>query len=386
MNQNVFLNIEKKLQHVSGYIIKQPSHVSYLTNVLFPYPENSPYSTALVGIPEKNEFVLIVPVDWLDVAKDQKWNHSIVSYNLNQGSPDQAFCDAVIKSVTDMKIDTENLALDFPAWTVNEIKQLSAKLNHLKWQDCDELLWRNRMIKSEQEIRFLHQSAQIADRGMIGALNHVEGTTMSSYYTLSEFLERVRVHAIEFGTCGIGHLNISQGAEGKAEITPIQDFSFVNQDNLIRIDYTSEYLGYWNACSRMFFIGKPDKESEDAFEANQSLIIYAQSLLKPGIVIGDFCKLIKEKADSSRISLYDETCFGHGLGLSEAEWPFITIDNPDSFEKGMVIVLKIKTYGPQGAIIHSTETYEITNRGYRKLSDFKEWNHLYRIDGCRANH
>ncbi len=386
MNQNVFLNIEKKLQHVSGYVIKQPSHVSYLTNVLFPYPENSPYSVALVAVPEKNEFVLIVPIDWLDVAKDQKWKNSIISYNLNQGSPDQAFCDAIITCLTNLKIDSENLAIDFPSWTVSEMKRLSAKMNHLKWQDCDELLWRNRMIKSDQEIHLLHQSAQIADRGMIGALNHVEGTTMSSYYYLSEFLERVRVHAIEFGTCGVGHLNISQGAAGKSKITPVQDFSFVSEDNLIRIDYTSQYQGYWNVCSRMLFVGKPDEESEKAFDENQSLITYAQSMLKSGIAIGDFCKRIKEKADLSGISLFDETCFGHGLGLSETEWPLITIDNPESFEKGMVIVLDIQTYGPKGVIIHSTETYAITDRGYRKLSDFKEWNHLYRIDGCRSNH
>ena len=225
-NNNILKMIDSSCKHISGCVIKLPSHISYLTDLFFPYPDFSPLSVALITVPEKDESVLIVPIEWFDIVKDLKWEKRIVTYNINEGSPDTAFCNLICKCLSDLQVDTNNLAIDSPSWTVNEIKHISSKIKDFKWIDCDEILWRERMIKNEQEIDLLHKSARIADRGIIGALNHVEGTTGSSYYTLSEFLERVRVHAIEFGSYGIGHMNISHGAEGKALITPIRDFSF----------------------------------------------------------------------------------------------------------------------------------------------------------------
>ena len=136
----------------------------------------------------------------------------------------------------------------------------------------------------------------------------------------------------------------------------------------------------------MLYAGKPQYEDIRAFEENQTLAKFALESLRPGHSINKFCNNIKQKADSLNISLLEGAGFGHGVGLSEMEWPILTADNTSNFEKGMAICVDIKTFGPHGVIIHSTNTYAIIEDGYRNLSDFRDWDHLYCIDGCRANH
>ena len=55
-------------------------------------------------------------------------------------------------------------------------------------------------------------------------------------------------------------------------------------------------------------------------------------------------------------------------------------------KKGMVIALDIKTIGSKNEMIHSVDIYELTQDGNRKLSDFRNWDTLYRIDGVRSTH
>jgi hypothetical protein len=52
----------------------------------------------------------------------------------------------------------------------------------------------------------------------------------------------------------------------------------------------------------------------------------------------------------------------------------------------MVLALDIYTYGPCGELVHSKDTYEITDEGSRLLSWYKEWYELYAVTGFRARH
>ena len=252
--------------------------------------------------------------------------------------------------------------------------------------DLEPIIKGIREIKSEYEIENIQTAAHIADRGIIGALNYIEGRVGYSSCTLSDFLEHVRISAIEFGAHTIGHLNIAQGRSGDSWITPIYDLRMVKANKTIRVDYTLSYNGCWTSCSRMFFTGKPGENTANAYRQNMVLKDFAVSILKPGLKVSEFCEAVRMKAESENIELLYDEGLGHGVGASEYERPYLTADNEEVLRIGMVIALDVKTIGYKDELIHSVDIYELTHGGNRRLSDFRDWDKLYRITGVRSAH
>ncbi len=176
------------------------------------------------------------------------------------------------------------------------------------------------------------------------------------------------------------------GKQGRVWFTPVRDFSLLENGNFLRVNYTHEFHGYWNLCNRTFFIGLPRYSDDSAYRLHQNLISLCLKELRAGIKISDFCSEVIQHAKALKVELFNENEFGHGIGLSEVEWPLLTIDNPESFQAGMVIVLDIISLGPNEELIQSTETILIEENGYQRLSDFRDWDDLYCIVGCRTTH
>ena len=369
-----------------AFITKSPADIAYLIGITFPYPDQSPFSAALIAKRGSSAGTLILPFEWECVLRNFTWEGKTKTYSINDGSPEIAFRNALKNVIDELKICHEKVAIDYSSWTVGEIRFLKENCPEMYIIDLEPTIQNAREIKSEYEIENIQKAAHIADRGIIGALNHIEGTVGYSNCTASGFLEFVRIHAIEFGANAIGHLNIAQGRSGNSWITPIYDLKVLEENKTIRVDYSLSYNGCWTVCSRMLFTGKPGQNTANAFAKNMLLKDFAVSIMKPGIRVCEFCEAVRLKADEENIEmLYDEG-LGHGIGASEYEKPYLTADNDEVLKTGMVIALDVKTIGYKDELIHSVDIYELTNDGNRRLSDFRDWNTLYRINSVRSAH
>ncbi|MBQ6505064.1 MAG: aminopeptidase P family protein [Flexilinea sp.] len=369
----------------NAFITKSPADIAYLIGITFPYPYQSPFSAALVAKKGSSSATLILPVEWECVLKSFTWEGKAKTYNVNDGSPEKGFRDALKSVIDELDICGEKVAIDYSFWTVGEIRYIKENCPQMYIVDLDPIIKGIREIKSPDEVENIQMAAHIADRGIIGALNHIEGSVGLNSCTLSDFLEHVRISAIEFGAHSIGHLNIAQGRSGNSWITPIYDLSLVKENKTIRVDYTLSYNGCWTNCSRMFFTGKPGENTANAYRQNMELKDFAVSILKPGIKVSDFCEAVRSKAEDESIELLYDEGLGHGVGASEYERPYLTADNNEVLKAGMVIALDVKTIGYKDELLHSVDVYELTRYGNRRLSDFRDWNTLYRITGVRSS-
>lgn len=369
-----------------AFITKSPADIAYLIGITFPYPDQSTFSAALVAKRGSSVGTLILPVEWECVLRSFTWEGKTKTYSINDGSPKTAFCNALKSVIDELGICHDKVAVDYSWWRVGEIRFLKENCPDMYIIDLDSTIQAAREIKSEYEIENIQKAAHIADRGIIGALNHIEGTVGYSNCTVSNFLEHVRIHAIEFGANTIGHLNIARGRSGNSLITPIYDLKVIKENKTLRVDYSLSYNGCWTVCSRMLYTGKPGPNTAHAFAQNKLLKDFAVSILKPGIRVCEFCEAVRLKADDEDIEmLYDEG-MGHGVGASEYEKPYLTPDNEEVLRTGMVIALDVKTIGYKDELIHSVDIYELTSDGNRRLSDFRDWDTLYRINGVRSSH
>ena len=369
-----------------AFITKSPSDIAYLSGITFPYPDQSPFSVALIAKRDASEATLILPNEWECVLQSFTWEGKAKSYSINDGSPQQAFRKALKSVAEKLEIEGGKVAIDYGNWTAGEVRFLKENFPNMYIIDLDPIIQDEREIKSPAEIETIQTAAHIADRGVIGALNHIEGMAGRSRVTTSDFLEHVRIHAIEFGANSIGHLNISQGRDGNSWYTPIYDLTDIKDNKTLRVDYTMSYNGIWVTCGRMFFTGKPGEYTAAAYDKNILLKEFAASILKPGIRVCEFCEAVRLKAEEEGIELLYDEGLGHGIGYSESENPYLTVDNEEVLRPGMVIALDVKTIGFKDELIHSIDIYELTPEGNRRLSDFRDWNKFYLIRGIQSYH
>jgi Xaa-Pro aminopeptidase len=249
------------------------------------------------------------------------------------------------------------------------------------------LLRRLRAIKTEAEVRMLAFSARLADRAIVSALNHSEGSARDVIsYSLWEFLERIRVHVGEFGGSGTGHLAAMQGEKARAVYAAPDRHEALRPGEVLRAEWTSHHRGYWTSAARTVSVGAMPKALADAYAKNQQVKAAVVRALRPGAVASKLCATAAAEATSCGATLWDAAGVGHGVGTAEREWPFLVPDSDAVLAANMVVVVAVYTLGPGKELIVDKDVYRITGDGHEKLSWYKDYSAMYEIVGTSARH
>ncbi len=367
----------------SAFVAFGADNFRYLTGATLPFAENYPERMAAAIIPsEGNTCAVVTPADWLQAVKDQEWMEGAVAYDENDGPHPAAFVKTLSKTLAEMGLNTGTIGYDAERASAGLIEALRAATK-AKLTPVDGVLSEARITKTPAEVALIESSCEYADRGIIHAINHLEGTLWGPGYTVPEFAERVRVHAFESGASGVGHLAVTMGDDTRLEYTPHR--GDVDEDMLIRTDMTTSSMGYWSSISRMAYTGYAPLEVEDAYAENQELKLLAESLLIPGTRCDKIYAKVKSESEKAGVKLHGPI-IGHGVGCSHFEAPYIVEGYPEELKAGNVIALGVSTLGPRREIYVDRDVYEITNEGARKLSWYRNWETIYEVTGFRAVH
>ncbi len=367
----------------SAFVAFGAGNFRYLTGATLPFAENYPERQVAAIIPsEGNSCAVVTPVDWLQAVKDQGWIEGAVAYDENNGPHPAAFVKTLSKTLAEMGLNKGKLGYDAKRAPAGLVEALRAGTK-AKLTPVDGLLSEARLIKTPMEVALIESSCEFADRGIIHALNHLEGTLGGPGYTVPEFAERVRVHAFESGASSVGHLAVTMGDDTRLEYTPHR--GDVGEDMVIRTDMTTSSMGYWSSISRMAYTGYAPLEVEDAYAENQELKFLAESLLVPGSRCDKIYEKVKSEAEKMGVKLHG-SIMGYGVGCSHFEAPYLVEGYPEELKAGNVLSLGIPTLGPRREIYVDRDVYEITNEGPRKLSWYRNWETIYEVIGFRAVH
>ncbi len=283
-----------------------------------------------------------------------------------------------------MGLSQARIGFDASRMPVAIMDALRQALPGVRWQACDEMLRALRIVKTSAEQHLLEQAARQADRGIVSALNHTEGTVDAVSYSLAEAAERVRVHVGEFGGSATGHLGAVQGTD--AQHYHVAPHGSLAEGNLLRFDLTNEYRGYWSSAGRTVSIGQPTEAERQAYRENLSLKTVAIEKLRPGVTGQDVFGAVAAMADREGIRLLKGAGIGHGVGTSEREAPYLDGHDLTQLRPGMVLALDILTYGPHQELIRSVDTFVVGDQGPRLLSWYRNWDRLYAVVGVTARH
>jgi methionyl aminopeptidase len=96
----------------------------------------------------------------------------------------------------------------------------------------------------------------------------------------------------------------------------------LKEGDIINIDVSCEYHGYYGDCSRMVNIGKISEDKNRVVNVAYQCLMRSIGILKPGVLVCEIGNTIEKYATAHKCSVADEFA-GHGIGRFFRESPEI---------------------------------------------------------------
>lgn len=167
------------------------------------------------------------------------------------------------------------------------------------------LLQKLRMIKSDQEIALTQKACDITKAGFLRILEFVK-PGVGEWEVEAEFIHEF----IKSGSRGFAYTPIIAGGSNACILHYIDNDQVLKDGEMLLLDVACEYAG-WNAdMTRTIPVnGKFTPRQRQVYEAVLRIMKFSNSMLRPGILIQDYQKLVVAEIEKELI----------GLGLFTAE-------------------------------------------------------------------
>lgn len=167
------------------------------------------------------------------------------------------------------------------------------------------LIYGLRSIKSEEEVEFTQIACDITEAGFRRVLGFVK-PGVGEWEVEAEFIHEF----IRHGSRGFAYAPIIAGGLNACVLHYIPNDQPLKDGDLLLLDVAAEYGGWNSDMTRTIPVsGKFTPRQKDVYNAVLRMVRYADSILRPGVFIADFQKMVVAQMDKELI----------GLGLYTAE-------------------------------------------------------------------
>lgn len=222
-------------------------------------------------------------------------------------------------------------------------QKFDERLRYLKRQGY--VIPQHKMIKNEKQVEGIKQAAVINN----GLLDYIESHIRAGMTT--QEIDDMTVEYLKAHDASSADLHY----EGypKSICTSINDVVchgipdaqvILKEGDIINVDATSCYKGYYADASRMFMIGDVSEEARQLVEVTRECLYKGIESIRPfKSTISDIGRAIETHAHQHGFSVVREFC-GHGVGLSMHEDPYVLHFDPHYpttlLVPGMVITIE----------------------------------------------
>ena len=197
--------------------------------------------------------------------------------------------------------------------------EFDEKLESLRRMGC--IVPSHKIIKTPEQIEGIRQSARINIAVLDYVAQHIrEGVT-------TEEIDRW----VYEQTVNAGAIPAPLNYEGfpKSVCTSVNEEvchgipseeCILKEGDIINVDVSTIYNGYYSDASRMFMIGKVSPEKEKLVRVTYECLVLGMQAAKPFGFVGDIGNAIQRHAEKNGFSVVRDLC-GHGVGLEFHEEP-----------------------------------------------------------------
>ncbi len=201
-------------------------------------------------------------------------------------------------------------------------KEFDKKLKTVKYKG--HAIPKKKMIKNQKQIEGIKEAAKINN----GLLDYIEQRICAGMSTedidvlTNEYLKQNNATSADLGYYGYPKSICTSINDEVCHGIPSADV-ILKEGDIINVDATTCYNGYYADASRMFMIGEVDEEAKRLVQVSKECLEKAIENIKPWEnCVGDIGKIIEQHAHLNGYSVVEDFC-GHGVGLSMHEDPYV---------------------------------------------------------------
>ncbi|MCK8827980.1 Xaa-Pro peptidase family protein [Natroniella acetigena] len=329
-------------------------------------------------VPQQGEPVLLVR-NGVERAKAESNLKNIVKFGRSKEIPEQ---------LNQFGSGTpSNLGLEVDVVAYQDVLKLEKIFGVDKVSGVTGLLRELRMIKSDYELQFVHQSA--AQLELLPDLIKEYLTEGISELELSALIEaklRKNGHVGLVEMRGLNNkITIGICAAGKNALQPVKTDALaggsgmypgigigptekkIAAGELVLFDYVSNYKGYHLDQTRLAMIGQPSAKVKELYQKMVKFQLELKNYLTADHSWADIYQQSLKLAEKLEVSDYylgfgdNQVKFvGHGVGLELNEFPFLAPGFDAKLQPGMIIALEPKLLVPEIGLIGIENSYLIT--------------------------
>lgn len=227
--------------------------------------------------------------------------------------------------------------------------------------DGDRAFLDMRLVKSEEEIRRIRRSTEIAEKAILSVIDAArEGITDR------DLLQVARRTVVDAGAEGWDHLTMGLGSSDPE--APGLGYA-VNRGEINRIDIGVVNQGYVSDVSREFTVGELPEGAQEHMDMMIKVQEYLEENVKPGVNTRELQKEARAFCKSlSKRGMTHVTAHSIGLECEEVHIfsPMRALDI--AFEEGMVLDLEVWRKFKEFNLVGIEDCYVVTGSGVERIS------------------
>lgn len=228
--------------------------------------------------------------------------------------------------------------------------------------DAADLIWRQRLIKSEHEVEAIRTACHIATAAFFDGL-----PALTIGMTEYEFSQILKQRMIALGAESIDWLPVRFGKGGRSYAEPNEGVR-LQQDDFVWCDIGVRRADQISDLNRVAKVGKPTPEQEDIYGFVRSVTLRLAEAIRPGMTGNDayevFQRLWSER-NLTRVKSAGRV--GHGSGIALTEPPSLMAGSNEIIEENMILHVEPKLE-VAGGVFQVEEVFRVTSNGPDFLS------------------
>ncbi len=272
----------------------------------------------------------------------------------------KAAVDTLLKKIEELNLSNKTVGIEsYMPWYQSEA--LHNKFPDAKFVNGDNAFIDMRIIKTEEEVRRIKKSTEVAEKAIQACINATEEGLPDT-----ELLKIARRTIVDEGAWGWDHLTMSIGSsdpEAPGLGVP------VTRNDLVRFDFGAVWEGYISDISRDVIIGEPPKKAAEAMNYMIQVQDYCVDNIRPGVNAPELAENAHDFLKSlAKRGFYLIT--GHSIGLEcEEAHVFSPMGSMEiEFQENMVLDIEVWLNVRGQGLVGVEDCYRITNTGCEKLS------------------
>ena len=344
MNPKIkWLRDKINMENMQGMIISNPVNIRYLIGV---------EAEGVLLITRKENFFITDARYIEEVQSILTINDGIIVNNIANISRDDyenffLFC--------------ENVGFEENYITYATYKKYMQRYKINNFEETENLIEKQRMIKDDEEIGFIEKACYITDQCFSHLCEFIKigKTEKEIAYEIENFSR-------EKGADGLAFETIVASGKNSSKPHAVPTDKKIEAGDPITIDMGCKYKGYCSDMTRTIFAGYVPVQIQKIYDLVLKNELQTMREYKDGASIKLASKMVE---NDFKLNGYDLVhSLGHGVGLEIHEMPFINGKNDNTFKTNMVVTNEPGIYVPGQFGVRIEDTVLITKSGCINLT------------------